>query len=356
MNEPGHSWARRYGVSVTALAICTIARLAISPLVDSGIPFLFFYPAIVVASWNGGFGPGAVATVAGACATLYFDLPPSLFFTSPHHDVVGMGIFVASGLQISALSALLARATRRAEAESQALAGLVSIVSHDVRSPLTVLGLQLELALKRAGADGQLAESIARAQRQVERLARLAEDLLDLSRIRAGRLELEPRTIDLARCVRESVAHEKEAFERAGCAVTVHAEEAVPGFVDRLRFDQIVTNLLTNAAKYGGGKPVEVTVERKGSAVQLVVRDQGIGIARDELRRIFEPFRRAVTGKQYEGSGLGLWIVRQLVEAMHGRVSVESELGNGATFVVELPAAAPASPVESAVTPREAGP
>jgi len=140
--------------------------------------------------------------------------------------------------------------------------------------------------------------------------------------------------LDLAEVARDVAGRFPEAQSRQ---ITIDAPAAVEGRWDRLRVEQIITNLLSNAITYGAGRPIALTVRRAGAHGEIVVRDQGIGIAPEALSRIFERFERAASGRQYGGLGLGLWIVRQLVEAMDGSIRVESSLGNGSTFTVQLP-------------------
>jgi signal transduction histidine kinase len=214
----------------------------------------------------------------------------------------------------------------------------LSIASHELRTPLTSLALQSDSL--RAAARREQNEAIARKaeviRRNVDRLSRLVASLLDLSRISAGRLELDLETVDLAEVAREVVARFEEEAQRAGVALTLDAPRAVLGRWDRLRLDQVVTNLVSNALKYGGGQPVEVTARAEGPRAVLRVRDRGIGIAPADQPRIFERFERAVSERNYGGFGLGLWITRQIVGALGGEIRVESAPGDGATFTVEL--------------------
>jgi signal transduction histidine kinase len=117
----------------------------------------------------------------------------------------------------------------------------------------------------------------------------------------------------------------------------VHADRPCAGSWDRMRLDQVVTNLLSNGVKYGGGKPVEITLSHGPSGVRLTVQDHGIGIAPDDQRRIFERFERAASARHYGGFGLGLWITRQIVESSGGTISVDSAPDRGSKFVVNLP-------------------
>ena len=217
---------------------------------------------------------------------------------------------------------------------------LISLASHELRTPLTSLQLRIQL-LARSARSAQLSqERLARdaigAEDQVKRLARLIDDLLDISRIMSGRIRLDLEEIDLDRFVREIVDRCPEPQREL---VTIRSAGApVVGRWDRMRIDQIVSNLLSNALKYGDNKPIEVVLSRSDERAQarLEVRDHGVGIAAADLPRIFERFERAAT-KQVGGFGLGLWIVRQVVDALGGSIEVESSPGSGSTFVVDLP-------------------
>lgn len=180
---------------------------------------------------------------------------------------------------------------------------------------------------------------IESVDRSLSRLGRLINDLLDVSRLRVGRLQIDREDVDLAALTRDVVDRHAAEISRARCAVAVHAPEPVVGRWDRPRLDQIITNLVSNAIKYGQGGPVEISVSREGFEGRLSVRDHGIGIDTGEQARIFERFERAVSSRNYGGLGLGLWIVRQLVEAHGGRIFVESRQGEGALFAVVLPLA-----------------
>ncbi len=220
----------------------------------------------------------------------------------------------------------------------------LSIASHELKTPLTSLVLNSD-SLRTAARRGDL-EGVTRkaegVRRNVDRLARLVSSLLDISRISAGRLDLELEVVDLSEVVREVVARFDDEARRAGCAVRVTASGAATGRWDRLRLDQVATNLLSNAIKYGRGKPVDVSVDAGDDRATLTVRDRGIGISAADQRRIFQRFERAVSKRNYGGFGLGLWIVRQIVEALGGSVRVESTPGEGSIFQVELARGLPA--------------
>jgi signal transduction histidine kinase len=215
---------------------------------------------------------------------------------------------------------------------------LISLASHELRTPLTSLQLRIQLLARNARAETLSKERFSRdaaaAEGQVKRMARLVDDLLDISRIMSGRFRLDVEDVDLGGFVREVVDRCPEPQREL---VGVRAEgEPIVGRWDRMRIDQIVSNLLSNALKYGESNPIEISVDREGDRARMVVRDHGVGIAAADLPRIFERFERAAT-RHVGGFGLGLWIVRQVVDTIGGTIAVESRLGSGSVFIVELP-------------------
>jgi PAS domain S-box-containing protein len=223
----------------------------------------------------------------------------------------------------------------------------LSIASHELRTPLTTLSLEIQ-SLKRGldkrpkgvAKNGRLDRSAEVAENQINRLIALVEELLDVSRLASGRLQVEPTEFDLSELVREVASRLKPALDAAGCTVQVEARTRAIGSWDRLRVEQIVANLLSNALKYGPGHPVEMSVTRETECACLRVRDHGIGIAPEDQRRIFQRFERAVPVSHYSGFGLGLWIAREIVVAHGGSIAVDSEVGRGSTFTVRLPVSA----------------
>jgi signal transduction histidine kinase len=169
------------------------------------------------------------------------------------------------------------------------------------------------------------------------RLGSLVNTLLDVSRLAAGKLSLEPRELDLAQLVRQMADAFGEEFKKAGSVLTVHLDGPLQGTWDPLRVEQVLVNLLSNAAKYGAGQPVEVSLAGEGHTAVLAVKDHGIGISEDGMARLFGKFERAVSERHYGGLGLGLYITRQIVEAMGGSITVRSAQGQGSTFILRLP-------------------
>jgi signal transduction histidine kinase len=220
----------------------------------------------------------------------------------------------------------------------------ISIAAHELRNPLSALQLTVATIERASMKEGSnlsrewVAPRLTRCRAQTARLSRLIDNLLDVSRLTAERLDLEPEDdMNLSAVVREEI--ERMQAENPGASITLQASADVSGHWDRLRLDQVVNNLLSNAVKYGRGNPIDVSVESSGGTAQLVVTDRGIGIAPDDQCRVFERFERAVPGRKFIGFGLGLWITKQLVEAMRGTIGLESTLGEGSVFTVQLPRA-----------------
>ncbi|MEO8211719.1 MAG: ATP-binding protein [Myxococcales bacterium] len=235
-----------------------------------------------------------------------------------------------------------ARLYHQAQEAVRARDEFLSIASHELRTPLTPLHIHFQRLLrKRTGdleiAPQQLRRVLERCERQVRRLEALIDNLLDVSRISSGRLRLETDTVDLVEVVQDVAGRFAEELSAAGCQLQLQSDATVQGEWDRLRLEQVVTNILGNAIKYGSGKPIEITVENTSAGGRLRIQDYGIGINGEDLNRIFRRFQRAVSSRSYGGLGLGLYITRQIVDAHNGTIRVESQPGVGSVFVVELP-------------------
>ena len=226
------------------------------------------------------------------------------------------------------------------ESAVQAREDFLSVAAHELRTPITALSLRVEHAL-RLIASGEvelpvIESSLKTTLRNTRRLTALMNDLLDVSRIAAGRMRLAATEVDLVALVRDLLQRHDDLRVRAGCEIELRAEAAsVVGHWDRGRIDQVFTNLLTNALKYGAGRPVAVEIGA-GDPVRLAISDGGLGIHPQDQARVFERFER-VASRSFGGLGLGLWIVREVVTAHGGSVSVSSVPSEGATFTVLLP-------------------
>jgi PAS domain S-box-containing protein len=237
-----------------------------------------------------------------------------------------------------------ARLYEEAQRAIRARDEFLSIASHELRTPLTPLQLNLQRLLDGSQASNlrnaspeRLETALRRSERQVARLTALVDNLLDVSRITSGHLTLQREEFDLAEVTKDVTERFAEEISRAGCNLQLDANRPVIGCWDRVRIEQVVTNLLANAIKYGGGKPIEITVNPQDEGAHFAIRDYGIGIAADERERIFERFERAVSSRAYGGLGLGLYIARQILNAHGGSIQVESGPGSGSLFRVWLP-------------------
>lgn len=232
------------------------------------------------------------------------------------------------------------RATRELRAQDE----FIALAGHELKNPLTALRLQLQLYSRRYWANSppyldqfQVGKLLRDATRVVDRMYRLVEDLLDLSRIAHGRFTLQREETDLAQVVRDVVERMSSLIQKAGSKTTVATQEGIVGKWDRYRIEQIFSNLLSNAIKYGAGKQIEITAGKRDGRAVLRVRDYGPGIAKEHQQRIFDRFEKVVSGELEPGVGLGLYISRKLAQVHGGDVRVESEPGKGATFTLELP-------------------
>ncbi|MDI1475319.1 MASE1 domain-containing protein [Polyangium sp. y55x31] len=242
----------------------------------------------------------------------------------------------------AAISIDNARLYRDAQAAVRLRDEILSIASHELNTPMTSLQLDVQTLKRGAVQSGDpFPPSLTRVERQVKKLARLIQELLDVTRITTGRMHLQIEDVDLPTVVRDVAERFTEDLSRAACPLMLHADSSMIGRWDHIRLEQVVTNLISNAIKFGSGHPIEIWVGEADGMARLTVRDHGIGIPADRLPYIFERFERAVSSRAYAGLGLGLYIVRSIVEALGGSIRVESTVGSGTMFTVELPRAGP---------------
>ncbi|MBL0698909.1 CHASE domain-containing protein [Comamonas sp. JC664] len=300
-------------------------------------------------------------SVAGQTWTLVFTARKAYLDRSTSAQVpivVVSGLLVTMSLFLITRSQVKARAaSEAAREEQQRLTGeartavqirddFLSIAAHELRTPLTSLKLQFQLLYRglRGGNTPdleKLQQRLESCERQTTRLTTLVDSLLDVSRLARGRLELNLEPLSLDEVTQEAARRFETEAQSAGVRLTVDTPRAVTGRWDRMRLEQVITNLLSNALKYGHGAPVDVRVDSDGTHATLEVKDHGIGMSTEDAQRIFGRFERAVSSRHYGGLGLGLFITRQLVEALGGHITVTSAPGQGSTFTVVLPLAGP---------------
>ena len=202
-----------------------------------------------------------------------------------------------------------------------------------------MLQLAAATALARRSGAAELVERLEATRLTAERFVRRATVLLDVSRLNAGRFQPQREAVDLAALAQAAV----DGWRAEAEVHQVPLEMRLPrrplmGCWDRVALEQVADNLLSNALRYGAGAPVRVSVGRVGRWARLAVRDEGMGIAASDQRRIFEPFEQVISaGADRGGFGIGLWLVRSLVDAHGGRIEVASIPGRGTVFAVRLP-------------------
>lgn len=236
---------------------------------------------------------------------------------------------------------LLARERTARQELAEAVAArdeFIAVAAHELRNPLNVFLLNLQLLYRISGSPAGFAQIrglIEKTREQLGRISTLLDRLLDVTRVRAGTFELYRETFDLGGLVREITA--RFAGERPAVSISLQVESKIEGQWDRTRIDQAITNLISNAIKYGRNQPVTITARVAGHQAIITVRDQGIGMSPEDRERIFDRFERAAGRMGSEGLGLGLWITKQIAQAHGGSILAESELGKGSTFVLRLP-------------------
>ncbi len=288
---------------------------------------------------------GWIAFVSNASDRLYGD------------DDLAIGLMVGRRAGIAVDNALLRNESERA---IQVRDEFLSVASHELRTPLSALLLQLE-SLTRIlrdrtptewAHDGKLPKKVMAALRHTHRLTKLVDNLLDVSRLTTKCLHLELEEFDLAAILRDVADRFAEEANQAQCQFVVSGDGECVGRWDRLRIEQVLTNLISNALKYSRGTPIELGLQSDCANVSISVRDHGIGILSEDQGRIFDRFERAASVRHYGGLGLGLYIARQIVVAHEGSIRVASEQGQGTMFTVVLPRRMPLSSKEPLRLPK----
>ncbi|WP_051293797.1 hybrid sensor histidine kinase/response regulator [Pseudoduganella violaceinigra] len=220
----------------------------------------------------------------------------------------------------------------------------MSMVAHELRTPLNTLYLEAQmrkLQLERGNMDHfapqQLERMVARDMRQIHAMVRLIDDMLDVSRIRSGKLSIRPGRVDLEALLQRIVGDLTHQATDMHTELRLSIVQRVAGCWDEFRLEQVIVNLITNALRYGDSKPVEVRLHADSQNARIEVSDQGPGIPEEVLPKIFEPFERGKMDTVSAGLGLGLYISRQLAEAHGGTLAVRSKPGEGSTFILTLP-------------------
>ena len=218
----------------------------------------------------------------------------------------------------------------------------VAIAAHELRNPMTPILMQVSLLLSAARDPGRcrpdvLIPRLENLERAIGEFVRRSNTLLDVSRIASGNVKIEPKTVDVSRIVRGVVDRAANAAQLARSRLTAEVDDGITGWLDQMAVEQVTENLVSNALKFGAGREVRVALRSDAHTAQLIVTDGGMGIPEEDHQRIFQRFERGGLQTKHGGFGIGLWLADQLVRAMGGTITIESEPGRGATFIVKLP-------------------
>lgn len=357
-----------YALAVLSVVGAFFLQQFLGPIIGSQAYFLLFLPAIVVSAWFGGFKPGLAATALSAVLISYFFLPYNRSFTPELlASLIQLCLFITEGLAVSYLlsyiqqqdivSTFQAREREQervidtlqkkyllAKEEIKARDEFLSIASHELKTPLTSMLLQIQAALHNIKnvslanfSVERLLKMLESTEQQTTRLSKMINDLLNVSLITTKKLDLEFEEVDLAKVTKDVADSFAERLQREGYTLTLDLQASIVGHWDKVRIEQAVTNLISNAIKYGNKKPIEIRVANSNGTGKIMVRDQGIGIPTEQREKIFTLFERAAPASKYQGLGVGLYITHQIVQAHQGKIHVESRRNEGSTFVIELP-------------------
>ncbi|HWP48478.1 MAG TPA: ATP-binding protein [Candidatus Limnocylindrales bacterium] len=338
----------RYGMAISVVILALLLTYGLWPLIEPSADPLFF-AAVTISSWYGGLGPGLWATFLSAWMIDYFFMPPTHSLTFGLDDMLELSVFVLVALLISSLTEtrrrlekeLKQRVAELAEADKRKNTFL-AMLAHELRNPLTSSLNAVQILRLENTHNPDLRWPVEVVERQLRHMNRLVEDLLDISRITCGKIELCKELLDLTTVVTHALDTSRPFIEARKHKVSVSLpSEPLYLEADPVRLEQVLVNLLNNAAKYTDpGGQIWLTVYREGEKAVLRVRDTGIGIPPEMVDRIFDLFTQ-VNGSQDRlrgGLGIGLTLVRSLVELHGGKISAYSAgPGQGSEFVVQLP-------------------
>ena len=354
---------RRYMVAVWTVGLAFTATLLLSSVVPPRVSPLFLL-AVMVSAWRGGLGAGLLATALSALSSIYVLLPPAFSFQTEREDLLQLAVFVCAAIITGTLSA----ARKRAEAEREALLlreqaaraeaeranatkdEFLAAVSHELRTPLTTIKALTRVLLRKNPSEDERREYLEDIASECDRQIDLVHNLLDLSRIRAGGVEIELRRVDAEEVVRACEKIERVEAAEHGHLLSVEIAPGLPEIrADHNALRRALCSIVENAIKYTpAGGLIRLSAHRNGQEIAIQVEDNGRGIHPEDLPHVFDSFYRGRSagdgsvddgeeGQEVPGIGLGLHLARSLVEGMNGSIMVKSEPGRGSVFTVRLP-------------------
>jgi len=355
-----------FAISIPLLTLVVI--LFVDPAFDRTTFSLLFFLIIALNAWNGGYKPGIVSTVLSVIIIEYFFIPPykSFIIVQPA-ALLQLALFLLEGIFLSMLidtkkhpDTIFSYLRREKEykkkiseieAINQAQAKeirsrdeFLSIASHELKTPLTSMLLQTQTALHNIRSVSlaqfsieSLLKMLESVENQTKRLSKMINDLLSISLITTGNLQLEREQVDLDKVIEGVLIDFSSRIERENYTVIYDTHESIVGYWDELRLQQAIANFLSNALKYGNRKPIEIILRKRNNQAEFMIKDNGIGISKENQKRIFGLFERGVSPDEYKGLGVGLHITHEIVKAHAGVIAVSSILGRGTLFIMKLP-------------------
>ena len=348
----------------SALLLTALIFLLSITLHSESMAALLLVVAVVGAAWVGGLGSSVVSALL-AIAFLYVlffypQVPTNTFFLESIillfiATIAGLGIYYSKKInqlvrfhakekEFEARIAANEVENEKLKMEIRSRDEFLSIASHELKTPLSATLLKLQTALHNIRSTSlanfsvqNLMDMLLSSEQQTQRLSKMIGDLLDVSLVRTGRIELELEKADLNVITKDVIKGFIEKAKKENIDIRLKAMDSVQGKFDKLRIEQVLINLLTNAMKYGKQKQIDVRVEKANNIGKVTITDYGIGIPSQQKEKIFELFDRGMQNGQRNGLGVGLYITNQIVKAHKGKLKLESKEGKGSTFYVEIP-------------------
>jgi signal transduction histidine kinase len=349
---------------ISAILITSLLFLLSIIFTLKSMTVLLLVLAIVTTSWVGGLGAALFSSILGSvflyCMFFYPQPPNITYFLEViilmlTAAISGMSMYYSKKIDQLARyhekekeylrqMEKFAAENERLKMEVRARDEFLSIASHELKTPLTATLLKLQVALHNIRNTSlanfsvqNLMDMLLSSEQQTQRLSKMIGDLLNVSLMRTGRLELDKENVDLSQITKDVINGFIEKAKKENIDIRLSANGPVQGKFDKMRIEQVITNLLTNAMKYGNKKPIDVKVEKLNAHAKVSITDHGIGIPSNQKEKIFELFERGVRDGQKNGLGVGLYITNQIVNAHKGTLYVDSKEGKGSTFSLELP-------------------
>jgi len=352
-----------------AINIVTILVVVVSLIFLNGFnPLLIFLPTIAFCAWYGGFFTGVVTTAISMLSIAI------MLFTPTSHPLlianitllIELCIFFFVGMFISYVVHLAKDHDRiieyqrklrqahhiietieknydSAQAEIKARDQFLAIASHELKTPVTSMLLEVQTAIHNIRnvslanfSVATLLKMLEDTEQQSRRLSKMVNDLLDLSLITTGKIDLEYEEANLSYITKQVADRFVNRLPDKN-QLQVIIKKPVIGYFDKLRMEQALVNLVSNAIKYGKNKPIFIEVIGSSDKAEIIISDNGIGIPQDQQKKIFNRFERAVSSRDYKGLGVGLYITSQIINAHNGRIHLISQLNKGSTFIIEIP-------------------